>query len=40
VLNLDTNLVMDTFEVPSTRQNHAIRLSLSVQVMMKLPRRF
>jgi hypothetical protein len=39
VLNLDTNIVMETSRLPSTRHNHALRLSLSVQVMMKLARR-
>jgi hypothetical protein len=36
VLNHDTNLVMETCEVTFVRHNHAIRLSLSVQVLMKL----
>jgi hypothetical protein len=39
VLNLDTNLVMETCEVTINKTHHAFRLSLSVQVTTKLARR-
>jgi hypothetical protein len=39
VLNLDTSIVKETSELQSTRPSHAIRLSLTVQVMTKLARR-
>jgi hypothetical protein len=38
VLNLETNQIVETCEVTSTRHNHVVSLSLSVQVMINLAR--
>jgi hypothetical protein len=39
VLNLETDQIMETCKVTSTRHSHVVSLSLSVQVMMSLVRR-